>query len=164
MKLKDILISWDFIIAILITSGLYFLIDFWVDNAFVITAYQIGISVLSIVFSVFFAALAIIISSSDDDFVSFLDETGDYTAIISTFKFSLMILFFALVYSIVLTVITSYWINIGHKNQQFFFFILFTFLFSWGLFATLNSTLDAIKYSSFRTEYLKIKKNSQDQR
>lgn len=160
MKIKDIIISWDFILAVIIAVGLTFVSSFWVSNTFVLTAYEIGISVLSIVFSVFFAALAIIISSSDDDFVNFLEEEGDYTAIIQTFKFSLLLLFIALVYSIILTLITSYWLNNEHKNQQYYFIVIFTFLFSWSLFATLNSALDAIKYSTYRTQYLNTKKKS----
>ena len=94
----------------------------------------------------------------DDEFVKFLDETGDYKSIISSFKFSLSLLFIALLYSIVLTVISSYFKTLGHINQQFYFLTIFIFLFSYSLLATFISTFDAIKYSSFRTEYLKIKK------
>jgi len=164
MKIKDIIISWDFLSALCISIILWIFLPFWINNQFTITLYEIGISVLSIIFSVFFAALAIIISSSDDDFVRFLEETGDYTALIDTFKFSLTVLFIALLYSIILTAITSYWINLKLINQQFYFTVVFSFLFFYGLFATFNSTYDAIVYSKFRTKYLnankKIKGNS----
>lgn len=158
MKIKDIIISWDFYISFLIAIVLWLIFPFWISNQFTTTLYEIGISVLSIIFSVFFAALAIIISSSDDDFVRFLEETGDYTAIIDTFKFSLSVLFIALLYSIILKAITSYWISLKFINQQFYFVVIFGFLFFYGLFATFNSTCDAIVYSKFRTKYLKLNK------
>lgn len=160
MKIKDIIFSWDFILSIIASIALLIILPFWIKNQFAITLYEIGITVLSIVFSVFFAALAIIISSSDDDFVRFLEEEGDYTAIVDTFKFSLFILFIALLYSILFTAITSYWMNMNHINQQYYFLVIFTFLFTYGLFATFNSTYDAIKYAKYRTKYLQIKKNS----
>jgi hypothetical protein len=158
MKLRYIIFSWDIILALVSTVIASFYFYFWINNEFAIVVYEIGISVLSIIFSVFFAALAIIISSSDDEFVKFLDETGDYKSIISSFKFSLSLLFIALLYSIILTVISSYFKTLGHINQQFYFLTIFIFLFSYSLLATFISTFDAIKYSSFRTEYLKIKK------
>lgn len=160
MKIKDIIISWDFILSLATAIVLWIFLPFWISNQFTITLYEIGISVLSIIFSVFFAALAIIISSSDDDFVRFLEETGDYTAIINTFKYSLTVLFIALLYSIILTAITSYWINLELINQQFYFITIFSFLFFYGLFATFNSTYDAIVYSKFRTRYLNANKKN----
>jgi len=160
MKIKDVIISWDFIAAIIISILFYVAAPTKIPNEFAVKLYDIGISVLSIVFSVFFAALAIIISSSDDDFVRFLDEEGDYTAIIDTFKFSLMVLFIALIYSIVLSAVTSYILSMGNKDQHTFFLALFVLLFLYGLFATLNSTYDAIKYAQYRTKYLQIKKNN----
>ncbi len=44
-----------------------------VSNDLVAGYYSIGISVLSIVFSIYFAALAIIIASPPDDFVKFME-------------------------------------------------------------------------------------------
>lgn len=160
MKLRYIIISWDFVLAFTIAAFSSFYFYYWLNNEFAIVVYEIGISVLSIIFSVFFAALAIIISSSDDEFVKFLDETGDYKAIISSFKFSLSLLFIALLYSIVLTIISTYFKTLGYINQQFYFISVFIFLFSYSLLATFISTFDAIKYSSYRTEYLKIKKKT----
>jgi len=163
MKAKDVIISWDFLLSCALSIVAWVILPYWVNNQFTITLYEIGISVLSIIFSVFFAALAIIISSSDDDFVQFLEEEGDYTAIIDTFKFSLSVLFIALVYSIILTAITSYWMIQNHIHQQYYFIIIFSFLFFYGLFSTFNSTYDAIKYSKFRTIYLHRKKNKNNQ-
>lgn len=162
MKIKDIVLSWDLILSIFIAIIFFALTPSFMNNQFAITLYEIGISVLSIIFSVFFAALAIIISSSDDDFVRFLEEEGDYSVIIDTFRYSLAVLFLALIYSIIFAVVTSYWINEGQVNQQFYFVLLFIFLFSYALLVTFNSTNDAIKYSKYRTKYLNKKKQRHD--
>ena len=46
-------------------------------------------------------------TSGDDEFVHFLEENGDFTAIVDTFRFSLLLLFGALVYSIIVYIYTS---------------------------------------------------------
>lgn len=131
-----------------------YVLPYCVSNEFAHDLYGIGISVLSIVFSVYFAALAIIISSSDDDFVRFLEEEGDYIAIISTFEFSLAALFVALFYSLIMYAFTSAWISYKFESQPYWWLGIFTFLFLYGLFAALNSTRDSITYAKFRTRYL----------
>jgi hypothetical protein len=157
MKIKDILLSWDFLASLPISLVVAYLLPFWVSNEFAHDLYGIGISVLSIVFSVYFAALAIIISSSDDDFVRFLEEEGDYTAIITTFEFSLGALFIALLYSLIMYAFTAAWIAHKFESQQYWWLAIFTFLFLYSLFAALNSTMDSITYAKFRTKYLKKK-------
>jgi len=160
MKLKDIFWSWDFVVAFPLSLFVGQILPYWVSNEFAHDLYGIGISVLSIVFSVYFAALAIIISSSDDDFVRFLEEDGDYTAIISTFQFSLAALFVALIYSLVMYAFTAAWISHKYESQPFWWLGIFSFLFFYGLFAALTSTLDSIRYAKFRTKYLRSKKST----
>lgn len=117
-----------------------------------------GISVLSIIFSVYFAALAIIISASDDDFVYFLEAEGHYTAILSTFKFSMFMIFTALIYSIILFAKTAYSLGMNSNYiQHHGWMVLYSFIFSYSLFCVFNSTIDALKYSHYRTKYLKEK-------
>lgn len=120
--------------------------------------YGIGISVLSIVFSVFFAALAVIITASDDDFVSFLDAEGDYTELIFNFRFTLGLLFFALIYSLALYAYTAARISNSVKHQRSPFVIAFSFLFLWALFAAACSAYDAIKYAEYRKKFLQKKR------
>lgn len=160
MKLKDFFLAWDFLTAFPISVFISYLLPYWVVNDFAHDLFGIGISVLSIVFSVYFAALAIIISSSDDDFVRFLEEEGEYTAIITTFQFSLAALFVALIYSLVLYAFTASWISQKFESQPYWWLSIFSFLFLYGLFAALNSTFDSITYAKFRTRYLAIKKPS----
>ena len=157
MKLKDILLSWDLLCALIIAGFIGIISPFWLPNEFVKDLYSIGISVLSIIFSVFFAALAIIMSSSDDEFVVFLEEEGDYTKIITSFEVSLGIIFVALIYSIIIYGISSYWFVNKHINQQYYWLSIFCFLFLYGLFAVANSAIDAMLFSKYRTNYLKIR-------
>jgi len=156
MKANEIFWSLDFAVALIISVLVSYVLPFWVSNELAHDLYNIGISVLSIVFSVYFAALAIIISSSDDDFVRFLEEEGDYTGIVNSFQFSLGALFVALLYSLVLYAVTAAWTSAGHREQQFWWLSIFAFLFPYGLFAALYSTIDSIKYAKRRTKYLNI--------
>jgi hypothetical protein len=159
MKLKDILLSCDFLCAVIIAVFIAIISPYWLPNEFVKDLYSIGISVLSIIFSVFFAALAIMMSSSDDEFVVFLEEEGDYTKIIASFEVSLGIIFVALMYSIIIYGITSYWFVNKHINQQYYWLSIFCFLFLYGLFAVANSALDSMIFSKYRTRFINIRKS-----
>src|SRR5262245_61894272 len=107
MKIRSVLMSWDILAAAIIAVVLYFVLPDRVNNAFASTLYGVGITVLSIIFSVYFAALAIIISSGDNDFIHFLEEKGSYTRLINSFRFSLILLFVSLISSIIMSIITA---------------------------------------------------------
>lgn len=159
MKIKSIFLSWDIILSIVISVLFYFNVPCLIDIVFAKDLYSIGISVLSIVFSVYFAALAIIISAGDNEFVKFLEEDENlYSELIFTFKFSLIILFIALIYSIILYIQTPFKISQDIKFQNRIFVVIFSFLFFYGLFASLNATLDSIKFAKYRTKFLLITK------
>lgn len=164
MSVKNVIISADFIVSFIVSLGFVVLMPNEISNVFSLSIYSIGISVLSIVFSVFFAALAVIITSPEDAFVEFLEEKGHYTRIINSFKYTLLLLFVALVYSIVVYFYTSYMISIDSKYQCDIIVGLFIFLFSYSLYATFEATNDAINFSKYRTGYnnLKSKKNESD--
>lgn len=156
--LKRILISWDILVAIGLSIIVGFIMPKEISTQMAFEVYNMGISVLSIVFSVYFAALAIIISFSDDDFVEFLEEHQDYTAILWNFKFSLLLLLAALVFSMILFGATSYAISEGVQRQNTLILCLFIFIGFYGLFAASNTTLDAITYSKYRAKYMLITK------
>lgn len=164
LRVKDTIFCWDFLASLAISIVLYHTIPNNVSNSFCQDIYGIGISVLSIIFSVYFAALAIIISSSDDDFVNYLEEDGVYTGIIWTFRYSLFILFTALLFSLLMYALTSAWIassNVLNQDnlQPSIYFSIFVFLFFYGLFCALNTTLDSIKYALSRVRYLNLQKD-----
>ena len=160
MKLKprEIIMSWDFLASLIIAGFSYFLFRPEIKSDFAKDMYGIGISVLAIVFSVYFAALAIIISSGDNEFVEFLETRGYYSIIIGAFQFSLAVLFIALIYSVVAYTITAYNSSNQISSQPIVWFCLFMFLFPYGLFATANSSLDAIKYAEYRVKFLLSRK------
>lgn len=158
MKIKDVIFCWDFIIAIIISIATYIIIPIHLQGSFVKDIYSMGISVLSIIFSVYFAALAIIISSGDDDFVKFLNSEGHYQAIISTFKYSIFMIFVALLYSLGLFIYVSFALSKNtNYTQSYAFFVSYIFIFAYSMFCVFNSTIDSIRYSSYRIRYLKIK-------
>jgi hypothetical protein len=155
MRAKDIIRSWDFLLAFIICIIAIVTLASFVGNELSKDLYGVGISVLSIVFSVYFAALAIIISSGDDDFIYFLEEVGDYSRIIKTFRFSLIALFIALLYSIVMYTVTSVWINDKILTQPKWFLVGFSFLFLYSLFVAFGTVVDAINYAKARADFLK---------
>jgi hypothetical protein len=156
-RLNRVLISWDFGISVLITVGLAILIQKDLSVNIVKDVLGVCVSVLAIVFSVFFAALAVLITAGDNEFVKFLEIDGSYTEIIWTFKFSLLILFFALILSIVLFIGVLPYINV---QQNYYFpkplLYAFTFFTVYALFAAVSSSLDAIKYAEYRAKYINI--------
>jgi hypothetical protein len=157
MNIKSILISVDIWLALALTvASYYFLYPEWVNNEMAKDLFGVGINVLSIIFSVFFASLAIIMASTDDDFLNFLNEEGDYERIISTFRYTIMLLFFALILSIILFARTTELLSRSVREQSHWFLETFSFFFLYALFASLNVTRDAIRYSEFRSRFVSL--------
>lgn len=164
MKLSSIILSWDFVTAIVLTLATALILPVDLSIEFCKSFYGIGISVLSIVFSIFFAALAIIMASSDNDFIEFLEEEGDFSALINTFKVTLVMLFISLIYSIVLYVISDFCLSNPEnlvKTQHKVFFLVFEFLFCYSMIATGLSVKDTIVFSNFRSRFLSMKKKEE---
>lgn len=150
--------------------SLFFALDFWaacaasvlvrvtlpalIKNELAKDFYGVGLSILAILFSVFFAALAIIMASTDDEFVKFMEAAGDYSRLISTMRFTLYSLFIALIVSILLYVYSAYRISSGVGCQHWWLLDSFSFLFIYALFASLSTTHDAIRYSQNRVRFL----------
>jgi hypothetical protein len=166
MKVKNIILSWDFVISVIIAIITWCLLPLWLKLPFAAGFYMVGITVLSIVFSLFFAALAIIMSSTDNDFILYLEEKKQFTTLMTSFRFTLYVLFLSLVYSIILYTCSDYVIKeLGEKTVQHkVFFIIFLFLFSYSLLATGLSVKDSISFTHYRTKFLGglKKKESQD--
>ena len=73
-RLRALVISWDFMIALLSVIITFFLLPEFVNIKFALSFYNVAMTVLSIIFSLFFTAMAIIMSSSDNDFIAFLEK------------------------------------------------------------------------------------------
>lgn len=152
--IKRIFVSWDFALAVAGAVAIALAFPRLLPTSFAKDIYGAGISVLAILFSVYFAALAIIMASSDDSFVAFLEQVGDYSRLINTFLFSLVILFIVLICSLVLYTYTSYLFASKLTRQSKWWLVGFGFLFLWGLFAAAISTWDAVAYSKYRSRYV----------
>jgi len=153
--LKSIFTSLDIILSFLIGYIVYILSPELISNTFCKDIFGIGISILSIIFSVYFAALAFIISASDNDFIRFLEEKKRYTYIVRVFRISLIILFSALIISILAYVSTLIMIETGYKNQNKWIISVFTFSFLYGLFAAFTTTLDSIRFALTRANFVR---------
>lgn len=162
-RLKSILISWDFGVALFSAITTYVLMPSYIDMDFALSFYNISMTVLSIVFSLFFTAMSIIMSSSDNDFIEFLEERSVFTELLWSFKFTLFVLFLSLVLSIIFYAGTSYWImSKTVKNnwvQDSIFVLILEFCFLYGLLATWQAIMDTIKFSKYRSIFLKQNKS-----
>jgi ABC-type uncharacterized transport system fused permease/ATPase subunit len=160
MKFSNIILSWDFVISIVLTLATAIFLPTMLKMSFCISFYNTGITVLSIVFSLFFAALAIIMTSSDNEFIEFLEEKNDFSALLCSFKITLAMLFLSLIYAIVLYISSDYFLknNDPAFEQHKIFFLVFEFLFAYSLLSTALSVRDTIKFSDFRGQFLKMKK------
>ena len=155
----------DTAISLLLSVIMCFVLPTYIKADFALSFYNIGITVLSIIFSLFFAALAIIMSSTDNDFIDFLEDENDkaFTGLMETFKVVLIALFVSLMYSIVLYTTTDYYIKLHSAEiakQTKSLFIIFQFLFTYSLIATALSISDTLKFTSVRTKFLSSRKKN----
>ena len=155
MTAREFLISWDTLIAVIIAAIGAVILPEQVKCTFARDLYLTGLTMLSLIFSVYFAAFAIIITASDNDFIRFLEEEKDFTALISQYRFTLGGLFVALICSIAFYAGTSYYLSM-HDNavQSKWLLIVFAFLASYSLIATALSVRDALKYAQFRARFI----------
>jgi hypothetical protein len=158
MSVRQILASWDFGVAVAVFVATAAFAPAWVPDALVRDFYGAGIAVLSILFSVFFAALAIIMSSSDDDFVAFLEEEKGYTRIVGTFRFTLILLFAALLAALFLYAYTSVRLQAKVEYQSRWWSLIFGFLFLYALLAAFLAALDSVAYAKYRSRFISIRR------
>jgi len=158
---KNIVMSGDFIFSFFVSVIVYFVLPEKVPNEFSRDIYNVGITSLSIIFSVYFAALAIIISSGDNDFIDFFEQEGDYTKLIKNFRYALWLLLIALLSSISLYTTTSFLIYQKEVNQVKYLIVGFSFLSLYGLLATFMAANDAIKYALYRVKFIRSKQINQ---
>lgn len=155
---RSILFSWDIVIAILIAASTFWLLPDKVGNDFARDIYNVGITSLSIIFSVYFASLAIIISSGDNDFINFFDEEGDYSRLISSFRYALFALLVALLLSIFLYTTATIHFYKKEPDQSKTLMVAFSFFTSYSLLATFMAANDAIEYALYRVKFLRVKR------
>lgn len=154
--LRRYVLSLDSALGIVAGISTFALLPTSVSYSFTKDVLGVGISVISIIFSIFFASLTFIISSSDDSFVQFLQDKGHYEDIIWDFRLTLWALFVSLVYSTVLYIITSFWdnytCNLSHSKL---WITVFSILFFYSIAASILTSKSAIRYSKARSMFMK---------
>ena len=155
--IKSILYAPDILIATDCGLIIYLYLPVCVDNVFAKDIYLAGISTISIVFAIYFAGLATIMASPHDDFVAWLEERGSYSELINRLKYTLIVLFFALLFSIFAFSVTSYYYALEVKTQSKWIFSVFSFMTLYSLFSTASAANASISYAKFRAGYVKVK-------
>jgi len=155
MGSKEFFISWDFALSLLIA-----VIGFWIVPDIIPTAilkelYAISVSVLSILFSMFFASLTIIISLNDNEFLEFLEEDGHFSALLAQFKFSLSVMFMSLIVSLLLYILVIFNVSTPFWGQCKIQVSIFVFIFFYSLFAVFLASLDTIRFLKTRVTFKK---------
>lgn len=162
IRLKRFIFSWDLAAALFSSVLFALLVTQPVSAEIVRDITLLAVSTLSIIFSVFFAALAVLITSGDNEFVKFLQKFGAYTEIVWSYKFTVIVIFVALLFSIVLYVTALF--EIPKKIPGVYpVIIVATYIFSaiYALFCTISSAIDAIMYSEYRTKFLMANKKKE---
>ena len=160
MKIGEFVFSWDTGCALLVVGIATWILPTQVQGAFAKDVYGVGITVLSTISPMFFAALAIITSLSDNEYIDFLEENGTYSALIEVFGFALSVMLTVLVSSILLYFFTVFQLQNPHYTQSKFLIICFLGGFSYSLIAGILASVDAIKYLKYRTKYLNLKRKN----
>jgi hypothetical protein len=159
MKPLDLIFSWDTGAAVILAGLLWWLLPNPMPGEFCKDIYAVGISVLSILFSLWAAALALLMTSPDDEFVRFMEQEGDYTFLVGTFKVTLVSLFVALAASIGLYAGTAFALGTV-RTQNKAWMVGFAFMATYALVAALLSMLDSIRYAERRVKFLKPPEDS----
>lgn len=152
-KFKSFIFSWDWMLALIFVIGIAYFVPGGISFEMAKEVFGISISVLSIIFAVFFAALTVLITAGDNEFVRFLEEDGSYRHIVWTFKVTLLLLFIALIGSIILFVTVLHYQHLSGLYPEWII-LIFAFFALYALFAAINSSLDAIKYAEYRARFL----------
>lgn len=161
-RLKSFFFSYDFAASLILGVVLYIYIPEYLRMNFMITYYNIIITTISIIFSLMFASCSILMSSSDDEFINFLNEKGDFDNLLWTFRITLVALFVSLLYALIVFVGSSYLVETAVEGQKWeqhkIFFVTLTIITVYGLIATYLSVIDTLHFSQFRSKFLKQKK------
>ena len=152
-KIKSIILSYDTFISLITTMIAMVVLPKEISNELCVSIYGTAITILSIIFSIFFASLAVIMAFPDNEFIAFMEVPDKlFSRVLGYFKITLGALFIALIYTIVVYIITAFANEIQTFNNALF--IVFVFLFTYSLFATAIAIDVTLKLTSRRANYL----------
>lgn len=158
-KLRKLFVSKDFWIAIIVGVLVIAFAPNRIPLYLAKEVLTVSVSVLAIIFSVFFAGVAVIMTAGDNDFITFLQVDRTYSKIVWSYKATLMLLFGALVFSLVLLIIVLAHAEPGALAASSAFvpkwlMTLFGIISTWALFAALSAAADAIEYANLRARFI----------
>ncbi len=154
-KIKRFLLAPDFCIAFIGAIFFALFANGPISSDLVKEITSTAITILSIIFSVFFAALAVMITSGDNEFINFLQRFGAYTQIVWSFKVTFFALLIALLSSLILYLTSIFQLSKPISGvYPWFFTTPYIFLTFYALLSTAAASVDAIKYAEYRTKYL----------
>ncbi len=162
--IKSIVISWDFITAVSATIlTLLFRVQIPIPVGRDIAGFNVTLGAL--VFSVYFAALALVAATDDDEFLRFAAKEGAYAKLIGVFRTTLVLLFVTLLLSIGVYLYTLYQSYLQPQSMVPTWLVsLFAFTILYPLFASINAAFDAGKYAQRRALFLQtIQRDSSDE-
>ncbi|WP_026728801.1 hypothetical protein [Flavobacterium denitrificans] len=166
-RIKSVILCWDFGTSFMVVFLTYYLLPDYINMKFALSFYNVAMTVLSIIFSLFFTAMAIIMSSSDNDFIEFLEKDKIFTELLWSFKITLLCLFMSLILSIILYSGTSYWLETFDENKTIWlqgktFLLFLEFLFLYSMLATWLCIMDTLQFSKYRSRYLSQNKEKKE--
>ncbi len=119
--------------------------------------YQTAISVLSIVFAVFFAALAVVITAPSDDFIEFMQQDDGFGRLTWNFRWTLFCLCFALGFAMVLASRAAIRVASREEHELSAFLVTLCFAGVYALCAAAQAAGDCISFAHYRVKYLAMR-------
>jgi hypothetical protein len=152
-KISKYIKSYDTIAALVVLMFAICCVPSSIKNGICADVFEIGITVLSIIFSIFFASLAVIMSFPDNAFIKFIEKgNGLFSKILSFFRITLSVLFIALLYTIIVYIYSKF--NADNSNYSKLLFCVFSFVFTYSLVATFISVDFTLKITSRRATFI----------
>lgn len=155
MSIKRVIFSNDFLFSFVFTILIAIFLNLTFIEEHSDNLATVGITIFSIVFPLFFTSFSIIITSSDDEFAKYLQTTGFYQELISSFKFTLYLNFIALITSIFMKFYSLDETQI--HCIELILYMLYIFICLYALFATFSAVLNSIEYAKYRGIYFNKK-------
>jgi len=154
-KIRKYFFAWDFLLSAVLSGVLIFALD-WPGRADIKLVLDISITTLSILFSMYFAIFSLLASTASNDFVLFLEGKENlFSVILSDFKFSMIVLFIALLSAILgrVSIGMESGLFSGHLKILISSFYLFALFYSVSVCASL--AMQIIHFNTQRVRYLK---------
>lgn len=152
-KVETYILSYDTILGLIaLILGILFVPE-KIENSVCIAVYGTAIAVLSIIFSIFFASLAVILAFPDNEFIIFIERGNRlFSRMLAYFKATLFILFASLIFNIVIYIHAS--LNGYNTEYNRPIFLVFLFIFTYSLIATITAVIVTLKLTQSRSDYL----------